>query len=59
MVEMNSEFLDRARWFLCYATAQGRQQGRTAFFLLQDRCRLTHDEAEKVLALLKAEGFRA
>jgi hypothetical protein len=55
MVEINSDLIDKCRWFLSYATAPGLQ-GRTPFFLLKDRFCLNHEEAEKVLAILKAEG---
>ncbi|TGS46016.1 MULTISPECIES: hypothetical protein [unclassified Mesorhizobium] len=58
MVEITPEFIAKARWFLVCATSQGRQQGRTPYYLLMDRFRLDHHETEKVLALLKAEGFR-
>lgn len=58
MTEITDDFLEKARWFLVCATSQGRQQGRTPFFLLMDRFQLSNDEAETVLARLKAEGFR-
>ncbi|MER8744195.1 hypothetical protein NKH54_14035 [Mesorhizobium sp. M1004] len=54
---IDSDLIDKARWFLTYATSQGRQQGRTPYFLLLDRFQLDHYEAETVLARLKAEGF--
>lgn len=56
MAEIDSECLDRCRWFLSYALAPGPQQGRKPFLLLRDRFLLSDGQAAAIVRRLTKEG---